>query len=360
MRTVRQRGLSLIELMVALVIGALAVLVINQVLALFEGQKRTSVGGSDAQVNGAVALFTMERDIRMAGYGLLANGISLCPLGVNVYYNGETKSDGGSLVPVSIIDGGAGSDTVVIARSDAEFGAFPTPIIKNMPTPSSEITGSGTGGQEQGQLFIVAGKAGDKICTLMQLSQDPQLTGNGWNLQHNPGGGHPYNPPNPADAFTDAPSYAIGDVVINMGSFRHRRYEALCDQLTEVDPIQVSGPYTCTNTTPLVAQIVNLQAQYGIVAAGTTTIGEWRNATGGWVSPAAADILRIRAIRLAVVARSPQYEKDIVSPATLALWPAGDPGDSTPVMALTDEQRHYRYKVFHTIVPLRNVIWGGA
>ncbi|MFM2347940.1 MAG: hypothetical protein RL654_2693, partial [Pseudomonadota bacterium] len=47
-RRVRQRGVTLIELMVGMVIGLLAVLVISQVAILYEGRKRTITSGSDA------------------------------------------------------------------------------------------------------------------------------------------------------------------------------------------------------------------------------------------------------------------------------------------------------------------------
>jgi len=366
MRQKRQWGLSMIELLIGLLIGSIAVIVINQVLAVFEGQKRTSTSGSDAQVNGAVALFSLEREIRMAGYGMVANGASLCPLGINIYYNGTVISNGGALAPVSIIDGGVGPDSLAVIRSDSDFAAIPTSIIKSMPTPSSELTADSTGGLNQCQALIAAGKNGSKVCTLMQMSQDPQQTGNGWNLQHNSGGKFLYNPPNPAMVFTNAPQYEIGDVVVNMGSFRLRQYQITNEQLLEIIPLGdasscVAGAAnTAPILTPLVNQVVSMQAQYGIVAAGSTTINEWRNATGAWAAPTAADVLRIRAVRIALVARSLQYEKELVSPATLTLWPAGDPGDDPPTLSLTDDQRHYRYKVFETIVPIRNAIWGGA
>lgn len=357
-----QFGVTMIELLVALVIGSIAALVIQQVMAVFEGQKRTSSSGSDAQVNGAVALFSLEREIRQAGYGLLSGGTNLCPLGINIYYNGTTISDGGALLPVRIVDDGIGPDVIELVRSDADFGSIPTSIIKNMPNSSSEVTADSTGGLAQNQVFIVAGKDGSKVCTLMQMSQDPQQTGNGWNLQHN-SGQYPYNPANPNNVFADAPSYTIGDVVINMGSFMHRRYEVLCDRLTEVNPSTTVPPFTCANTTQLVDQIVDLQAQYGIAPAGSTTINEWRDATAasGWDTLTAVNVPRVRAIRIAVVARSIQYEKDLVSPTSITLWEdvaAGD--DAAPVLNLTEDQRHYRYKVYTTIVPIRNVIWGGS
>lgn len=362
-RTV-QKGVTLVELMVALVIGSIAVLVIQQVMAVFEGQKRTSSGGSDAQVNGAVALFSMEREIRQAGYGLFSGSGSLCPLGVNIYYGGNTVSNGGVLRPVVILDGGAGSDAIEFVRSDADFGAVPTAIIKNMPNASSIITADSPGGLARDQIFLVAGKGGSKVCTLMQMSQNPQRTGNGWDLQHNPGS-FPYNPPNPNNVFTVAPTYEIGDTVVNMGNFIHGRYQVLCDRLTEVDPTTVASPYTCANATPLVDQIVDLQAQYGIAPAGSTQITQWCNATadsacGDWSNPGTNEVPRIRAVRIAVVARSVQYEKEPVSPASLELWEAGDAGDAPPSRPLTEDERHYRYKVFTTIVPIRNVIWGNG
>ncbi|MCO5108979.1 MAG: PilW family protein [Burkholderiaceae bacterium] len=358
-----QKGVTLVELMVALVIGSLAVLVIQQVMAVFEGQKRTSSGGSDAQVNGAVALFSIEREIRQAGYGLFGGNGPLCPLGINIYFNGTTVSDGGTLRPVVVMDGGAGPDAIEFLRSDTDFAAIPTSIVKNMPNASSEVTTDSNAGLAQNQVFLVAGKDAGKVCTLMQMSQDPQKTGNGWNLQHN-SGQFAYNPSNPGNAFKTAPAYEIGDAVVNMGNLVHGRYQVLCDRLTQVDPTTAAAPYTCANATPLVDEIVDLQAQYGIAPAGSVQISQWCDATaastcGDWSNPGAADLSRIRAVRIAVVARSVQYEKEQVSPATLALWEAGDPGDPPPSRALTDDERHYRYKVFTTIVPIRNVIWGG-
>ena len=66
-----QAGFGLVEIMVGLVIGLLTTLVIMQIFTSFEGQKRTTSGSADAQTNGAVALYSISRDVQMAGYGLL-------------------------------------------------------------------------------------------------------------------------------------------------------------------------------------------------------------------------------------------------------------------------------------------------
>jgi len=362
---IAQRGVTLVELMVALVIGSIAALVIQQVVSVFEGQKRTSSGGSDAQVNGAVALFSIEREIRQAGYGLFGGDGSLCPLGINIQYNDRTVSNGGTLRPVVVLDGGAGPDAIEFLRSDTDFAAVPSALVKNMTSASADITTDSAGGLVKGQTFLAVGKERDKLCTLMQMSQDPKKSGSGWDLQHSAGGQFLYNPASPTSAFATAPAYAIGDYVVNMGNFVHGRYQVLCGRLTEANPTLVAEPYTCMNTSPLVDQIVDLQAQYGIAAAGSPQVTHWCNATAGsscgnWSNPDVDAVPRIRAVRIAVVARSVQYEKEPVSPASLALWEKVDAGDDPPSLALTDDDRHYRYKIFTTIVPVRNVIWGNG
>ena len=62
------------------------------------------------------------------------------------------------------------------------------------------------------------------------------------------------------------------------------------------------------------------------------------------------------AVRVAVVARSPQLEKTAVSPATLPLWNGGTLANGGAI-SLTGTAQQYRYKVYQTTIPLRNVIW---
>lgn len=366
-----ERGFGLVELMVALVIGLVSTLVIQQVLTAFEGQKRTSTSGTDAQINGSVALYTVEQAIRQAGYGLYgADGKLLCPKGINIFYDGFKKSDGGLDFSVPVIIrpglGARGSDVIQTLFSDSDFGSIPTTIVKSMPAPSSVVTASGGAGLKQADTFVVAGKGGGKVCTLMQMSQDPQKTGNGWNLQHNPQ--YLYNPPDPEHTFADAPAYQIGDIVVNVGSFALQYFfipnNVACNRNLSVSgetaPINYNSCDPVTNV-PLVDQIVFMAAQYGISPAGSTQVNEWRSANNfNILADPKTTVPRVRAIRLAIVARSTQFEKEEVSPAAITLWEAGLPGDAPPVFNIDADGRHYRYKVYSTIVPIRNVIWGGV
>lgn len=421
MRDFRQSGMSLIEVLVGLVIGLVAILVIGQVTAAFEAQKRTSTGGGDAQTNGAAALQVLEQEVRMAGFGLTVpalkgtpNGNLLCPLGVNVAYNGTIlsnpgtappPSDGGILAPVRIVDGAAGEpDVVVMVRSDAEFGALMTNIVTsvNLALPAPVITVNSSLGYETGQLILVASGSGSKVCTLLQVSKAPTLNVDGfnWDLEFAAGSSFPYNLASPGTSYASfigpgATTYGGGDKIVNLGlsrpppasnvttnrSFMYRRYGILglngetgCgDQptLTMVDPSQVSAPYTCANSQALADQIVDLQAQYGIAPAGSQTVNEWKDATGAWASNVltAAQIGRIKAVRIAVVSRSSQFIKNDaactenpVATADIALWEKLNAIDDEPpkytIPVGGDGCQHYRYKVFNTVAPLKNVIWG--
>lgn len=102
----RQRGVTLIELMVGLLLGLVVVLVTAQVLSFSEGQKRVTTGGGDAQVNGALGLYTLQREIQMAGYGLLSDlSVLGCPIQANHAVAGALNW---TLVPVMITAGAAG------------------------------------------------------------------------------------------------------------------------------------------------------------------------------------------------------------------------------------------------------------
>src|SRR5881396_1171641 len=64
-----ERGFSMVELLVAMLIGLIGMIIIFQVFEVSEGIKRSTTSGGDAQQNGVIALYTMERDFKNAGMG---------------------------------------------------------------------------------------------------------------------------------------------------------------------------------------------------------------------------------------------------------------------------------------------------
>ena len=59
----RQRGMSLIELMVGVVIGLIAILVIYQTFAVAEGVKRQTISAGDAQKTGMIAMYLIGAEV---------------------------------------------------------------------------------------------------------------------------------------------------------------------------------------------------------------------------------------------------------------------------------------------------------
>jgi type IV pilus assembly protein PilW len=90
------------------------------VFALFEGQKRTTSGGGEAQNTGAIALSGLSDDIRQAGYGFNLINLIGCTVtlraGVNVNVLAPVVINSSS-VPA----GDANTDTLLVAYGNSEI-----------------------------------------------------------------------------------------------------------------------------------------------------------------------------------------------------------------------------------------------
>ena len=107
----RESGFSLVELLVAVAIGLIGIIIMLQVFENAEGVRRTTVSGGDAQQNGVIALYSMERDVRNAGMGINEIGLLAPPCNM-VGYDGARNTPNfptaGTIVltPVQIFPGG--------------------------------------------------------------------------------------------------------------------------------------------------------------------------------------------------------------------------------------------------------------
>lgn len=340
----RPGGFSLVEIMVAMTIGMLGILIMMQVFQVFLGQKRTTAGAADAQENGLIAMYTMEREIRMAGLGLVGTGCTT----INTYNADRTPQNlPWTMLPVAITQDNpaAGTDRVVTLYSTSAFANIPTRITSAMPDSSAILNLSNGDGFVQNNLVLISEPP--KACSMAQASQDGQKTGTDWNLQHNPGGAFVWNPPGGSNIFP-AGGYGTGARVTNMGSMANHEYFVQNNSLMMRDLTQIDS---ATNPVALVSGIYAIRAQYGRDTG-----------TDGYVdvfdNTAPATIESLAALRLAVVARAETIERgQAVSPATLVLWNGGTVANGG-ALALDATARQYRYRVYQTTIPLRNIIWG--
>jgi type IV pilus assembly protein PilW len=363
------RGVTLIELMVGMMVGLAVTLVVAQTMSFFEGQKRTTTEGVDAQVNGTLALHTIQRDVQMAGYGLTTSAFGLgCPIkaqhgGVNMTF---------SLVPVRIGDGAGGApDTINFMMSNKLF-AVPIRIAVDHPKTAANFFVQSALGVTAGDLLIAVPQVidGNNWCSMLQATQDG-VNGNGNGngqgqnqVLHAAGSGGEWNQPGGQSIFPDA-GYSAGSYLLNVGQMIAKTYSinaANALQIVTFNPITAAlGP-----PQELYPHIVQLQAMYGKDTNADGSVDTWDNAT-----PADGDNAgwrQVIAVRMALVARSGNYEKDIVTNAQ-PLWDVGTAhavagsaacGSSECLTLKIDnlpDWQHYRYKVYETVVPLRNMLW---
>ena len=342
-----QAGFSLVEIMVGLVIGMLATLVIMQVFSVFETQKRTTTGSADAQTNGTIALFNIERELQDAGYPLMPLTTSSLQC-TSLTVNGTAASSVAGLSPVVITDGGTGSDTLTIHYGDTALGGIPSKIKIMAGSVATIDSNFGCNG---GDITLVTNGS---ACAMSSI----------------PASGVSAASTVPSTVtLNDTTSAAAGAYLACVGQKWHEvifKANTTTGNLEREDLSDAAPAFV-----PVVPGIVNIQAQYGISAtANSNTVTSWVDATGGtWAAPAVADRNRIKAIRIAVVARNAKRDPAVVTTATcpsgaptgLCAW-VGSASSPAPTANLsgTDvgaDWPHYRYRVFETVVPLRNVIW---
>jgi len=378
------RGFSLIEIMVGLVIGMFAILIVMRIFAASETNKRTTTGGNDAQVSGSVALYGLERDIRQSGYGISAYNI----LGCSLSYT--TSSDAASvtlsaLAPVTINPatslvpaGDANTDTLLViggnsaspSEGDATTAATTTTAYA-ITTPTAFTAGD---------RVIAAATTRPSTCTLA-LATVKSISGSTLTVVSGTAG------------------VASGNAVYNLGPTPiARAYAVRNGNLTVCDYTAYdcgSTSYTSTLNSdvwvPVASNVVSLRTQYGrditgisgSTSAMTGVVGSYDQTTPGGSADATTIPLycgwsRVIALRLAIVARSPTYDKDLPAryDAKTLPTPTWDGATAnttttstlstvTPTAAAIDlsgnaNWKYYRYRTVQATVPLRNTIWQGS
>lgn len=384
-------GFTLVDILVGMAIGILTIIVIMNSMAAFEGQKRTTTTGSDTQESGLLALQAIEADARNAGYGLLTPKGLACTT-MNYYESGTSGTI--SLAPVKIEEGGTAagaSDKLTFIAATSPIAGMPSKLNADMPDSTADaVIDNSVGFTVDQDLYLVAAPipspgtgAVETACSRMAYTERcpwdttlPEVVCPGKTFLSAASPVAIFNTSS-ASFFPVGGYSASNGYVINIGSglngaagLLRREYSISGNNLTVTDKSRV------TAQTPSVIgnNIVNMQIQYGVAPTNTApgasspAVNCWTDAkgnactpsSGDWATPNAADIMRIKAIRIALVARSPLQGKPSgggaqcdATKGPLTSWVGG------PAIDLTNDAKWqcYRYQVYQTIIPLRNVIW---
>ena len=366
------RGMSLPEILAAVLIGLIGMIVIMQVYATSEERKRTTTGTSDAQINGNIAMFTLESTMRSAGFGMVSASNNMLGCTTLAYNSNRATPDFTYLMaPVVITVGAAGApDSITVA-----YGSSPN-VVEGNPFVSSAASGAdiplkNAAGILVGDL-VVSSETGLN-CSMAEVTGFVPAAIN--TVMHATAAAYSY---------VNAAGYTISPTATyNKGGGSGVNYSSSALLYTlgraptvvtyRIDPIGRDKLQTRTLMPYVAAQdadgdgtsdadigdgIVQLKALYGMDKNCDGVVDTWDNIiTPPVVPPCAISLnpwMQVRAIRVALLARSGKFEKTAVTPAAPA-WTGGaftmtNPADGT-------DWRFYRYRVYETIVPLRNMIW---
>lgn len=339
-----QRGVGVIEILIGMLIGMLAMVVIFQVVEIGDSKRRTVGSGSESQVAGNFALYTLDRDLQHAGYGL--GKVPADYLGCNVRaYNGNrsaySRSFNFPLYPVAITQGtSTAPDSLSVLIGGSAIVPLRQTYDGSTTTTKHLISRAGylpPTASANGDIFLALSMNPAAQCAMLQVSG---VGADDFTIEHSNATNAPYNP------TTALASLGTDGILLNLGRAPRLQRWAVN---TTTNTFEVSNLFDTTPTAvPVADGVVDLQAEYAVDdGAGGTTWTE---------SPTAAQWSRLVGVRLAVVIRGQQMEREVVTTtASAPRWVAAG-RTLTGVMA-TANWDHYRYRVYETTVSFRNVLW---
>jgi type IV pilus assembly protein PilW len=407
----RHKGFSLIEMMVGLLVGLIVTIVIFQVFEVSERQKRTTTGASDVHGNGAIAMGILGQSIRAAGAGLDHQTFSECAT-IRAYMGGSADASPSDKLAsslfsvVSIEDGGddGAPDSITIlsylpngTNSDSRYAS--TPLVQDMTWPNASpiyTSAARNCGTLTGPTTLASAPAimiyGNDCMLITVTNFAPPCNGESATgfprcdlalmsarIEKAPGGNADPNFNFPAGGSSLAPPAGFPFLKNKtwlqcfQGLYR-TTYSIDNQQQLQVaeSALTIGNAFVSAPTAAVMPNIVNLKAQYGYIDSASPASGiQWTNATGKWASVSGAsslgiaaagdlaDIRQIVAVRIAILARNDEYQKPDASGTCNASTDDNLKGSwltfESSVMA--DNWACYRYKVFESTIPVRNLLW---
>lgn len=168
----REHGISLVELMIGMTIGMIALLVMVQTFSVSSGHKDNTVSGADATTAGHIALTLIERDLLNAGSGF---AITKC---TEIRQRNSDGSFQKFSYPVTIeASTTAGtynnrSDRITMRYSDSAEAAATSIIKQSMPDPATTMFGTSLHGFADNDFILLY--APGQPCVVLRLTDRPK------------------------------------------------------------------------------------------------------------------------------------------------------------------------------------------
>jgi type IV pilus assembly protein PilW len=341
MARLRQRGESLVALLVGMLIAMVVTVVMLDVLAGSEGWKRNAVGLADAQQTGALSAFALGIELANAGNGIAAAAreLATCP---------DTGDIATTLrpIPVLVTPGATpdAPDAFVVIYGGAAALAAPMRFASAAPA-GTVFRIAAPIGFAPGDTLVAIGPDGHCAATTAVTVSPPD-----------PDGVVEIAHPNVADAFPAA------SVLVDLGPnsrAQRVRYDVVDGTLRSLD-LATAG----AAPNPLASGIATLKVQYGIDTDDDGFLDSWVTATAPPWDPAslraapAPTLARIKAIRFGLVVRSETFDRTVATPYQWVLFDCELPDKPRcPGRLAGTLSANWRYRTYETVIPLRNAIW---
>lgn len=387
----RQTGFTLIELMVALAVSALAALGIYGAFNGLSSAISQTRSQDNAWQQARTAMTMLTQAIEGAGYGLPMN---LCTAGVYTNTNGTSApvspsytitppggTQGLFVVPVdaalqasappfSYAPASGSSYALTTVTGGGPFGSAPVAYIRSVPSTNAATFFVDNGNLlAKNDLFLVPMPNGH--CIMAQITKVASAN----HVVANPGSSI-YNAPQGFDGadpgVTTTQLLHAGVINLGNGSFSIKNFFIQDHNGAGVPSLYMQEYQAGNGTTPanpqppriLVARgVVDMQVEfgYGVNRTVTTYVSPTMGPPGGMT---AGDLLTVK---LALLVRSTRYDKgryaatggakpSIAIMGTSYTIPTNLPAGQTQG-CVSGNCNQYVYRVFETVIPVRNDIW---
>lgn len=381
-----QRGLTLIELLVAMAIGLVVTLAVTSVLTVGESQKRSTTSTNNMNQSGSYAAYMLDRAIRSAGSGFSqAWDLGVFGCRVNAARSGSiilprSATDGAFPAPFAGVLGGAGptnagnlriaplligksqsaggSDVLVVMGGNAAAGDVPRPVRGNGAAPNL-LRLDNTVGLSEADMAVVS-QAGVADCLVEQVAAATPPFADSSGNEILPLGGTYYTAGSAttlASLATTGAAYLTPLGNANAGNVQFQMFGVDANRtLFSYDLLRNGGADV---PQAIADDVVEMHALYGLDTNGDGVFDRWSapDATGYDIKTVMATpstARQIVAVRVALVVRSSAYEKAVVAETIPEIF-AGT-GAARAAVALTGDNSHFRHRVIEFTIPLRNVL----
>jgi len=414
----RQRGVTLVELMVTLLVGMILTAAVFGVLAVYEGRKRTTTSVNDVTQSGNFVIHALDRWVRSAGSGFAQAGVPTAPAASGIAnttmafgcrvlasrgtavlprggvplpapFTGVNTGVPGSfrLAPVLVLPGqtvpgasGLASDVIVVMGGAGGFGDVPLlprvaidPAATAFATPG-QIHLANSVSLAGGDLLLIADQpaAGGAAADCMVQEVAAGFAG-GLTSAVSLGGSYAVSP----IAGTALATFSEQAVAMKLGNVGAGNLPGFLligvgddNTLFSYDLLQTAGADVAGAPSPNLRAVADgvfeLHALYGVDGDGDGRVDRWIDpgaAPAGYTlaelmsgsAAAATAIGRIKALRVGLILRTALRERDPVAPPQLVLF--SDLGPAlTHTRVLAAGEQNFRYRTVESTIPLRNAL----